>query len=187
MSGFFFCDTKLWLYLIDMRYPRGMMRLQRSAVLVSALALSSCLAHAQAPAPPAGAPAGQAPRPRAAPTNLKVLPKTMTGNEVLTLMRLYTGALGVECGFCHAEDPVTKRPNAALDTNPMKDTARFMITMTADLNEKLDTMPGKMYGDPVTCGTCHRGEKHPSVFVPAPRAPQAPRPPAAATPLPPAR
>jgi Photosynthetic reaction centre cytochrome C subunit len=159
-----------------------MTRYLRSSALLSALALSSYLAHAQAPAPPAG----QAPRPpRPAPTNLKVLPKTMTGDQVLAQMRLFTGYLGVECNFCHAEDPVTKRPNAALDTNPMKDTARFMITMTADLNEKLDTMPGKMYADPVTCGTCHRGEKHPSVFVPAPRAPQAPRPPAAATPPPP--
>jgi hypothetical protein len=159
-----------------------MMRLYRSSALLSALTLSACLAHAQATTPPAG----QAPRPpRPAPTNLQVLPKTMTGDQVLAQMRLYTGYLGVECGFCHAEDPATKRINPALDTNPMKDTARFMITMTADLNTHLDTMPGKMYADPVTCGTCHRGEKHPSVFTPAPRAPQAPRPPAATTPPPP--
>jgi len=166
-----------------------MTRLRLSSALLCALTLSSCLAYAQAPAPPAAGapPAGQAPRPRPAPTNLKVLPKTMTGDQVVAQMRLYTGYLGVECGFCHAEDPVTKRPNAALDTNPMKDTARFMIAMTSDLNAHLDTMPGKMYADPVTCGTCHRGEKHPSVFVPPPRAPQAPRPPAAPAAPPPAR
>jgi hypothetical protein len=96
-------------------------------------------------------------------------------------MRQYEGDLGVNCGFCHAQDPATKRTNFASDANPMKDTARFMITMTADLNTHLDTMPGKMYADPVTCGTCHRGEKHPSVFVPPPPAPR----PAAATPPPP--
>ncbi len=167
-----------------------MMRLRVSPALLGALALSACLAYSQAPtAPPAGAPpGGQAPRaPRPAPTNIKALPKDITGDQVLTYMRQYTGDLGVDCNFCHAVDPTTKRMNAASDANPMKDTARFMITMTAELNTHLDTMPGKMYADPVTCGTCHRGEKHPSVFVPAPRAPQAPRPPAAPAAPPPPR
>jgi hypothetical protein len=166
-----------------------MMRLRTSALL-SALALSACLAYSQAPAtPPAGAPpAGQAQAPRAhpAPTNIKAFPKDITGDQLIALMRQYTGDLGVGCEFCHAQDPATKRTNFAADTNPMKDTARFMITMTAELNTHIDTMPGKMYADPVTCGTCHRGEKHPSVFVPAPRAAQPPRPAAAPTP-PPAR
>jgi len=165
-----------------------MLRLVRTLAVLSALALSSCLTHAQTPAAPAAGtpPAAQAPRPpRPAPTNIKALPKDITGDQISALMREYEGDLGVGCGFCHASDPVTKRPNAALDTNPMKETARYMITMTADLNAHLDTMPGKMYADPVTCGTCHRGEKHPSVFVPAQRAPQTPRPPAAATPPPP--
>jgi hypothetical protein len=89
-------------------------------------------------------------------------------------MHQYTGDLGVGCNFCHAApDPATKHVEWASDANPMKETARFMITMTAELNEKLDAMPDKMYADPVTCGTCHRGEKHPSVFVPAPRPPAA--------------
>ena len=56
----------------------------------------------------------------------------------------------------------------------MKDTARFMITMTAELNEKVDAMPNKMFADLITCGTCHRGEKHPSVFVQTPRSPATP-------------
>jgi hypothetical protein len=45
--------------------------------------------------------------------------------------------------------------------------ARYMIQMTDDLNTKyLDQMQNRRYADPVTCGTCHRGEKHPSIFVP---------------------
>jgi len=110
----------------------------------------------------------------------------MTGAQVVDLMHKYTGDLGVNCAFCHATDPATKRTTFASDANPMKDTARFMMTMTADLNDKyLAEMPGRMYAEPITCGTCHRGEKHPSVFVPAPRPPMAP--PAAAPPPPPGR
>jgi hypothetical protein len=160
------------------------MQLYRTSAVLAALALSACLAYSQAAAtPPAGAPpAGQGPRgPRPAPTNIKALPKDITGDQVSALMRQYEGDLGVGCNFCHAQDPATRRTNFASDANPMKDTARFMITMTADLNTHLDTMPGKMYADPVTCGTCHRGEKHPSVFVPPPPAPR----PAAVTPPPP--
>jgi hypothetical protein len=45
-----------------------------------------------------------------------------------------------------------------------------MIQMTDDLNTKyLAQMPDRRYADPITCGTCHRGEKHPSVFVAPPR------------------
>ena len=45
-----------------------------------------------------------------------------------------------------------------------------MIQMTDDLNTRyLEQMPDRRYADPITCGTCHRGEKHPSVFVAPPR------------------
>jgi len=93
-------------------------------------------------------------------------------------MRGYAGDLGVECEFCHAApDPVTHRADRASDANPMKETARFMIEMTDDLNTKyLAEMPSRRYADPITCGTCHRGEKHPSIFVPPPR-PEGNRPP----------
>jgi hypothetical protein len=147
------------------------------------LLLAPCLAAAQTPpaAPPqqpAGQqrPGGQPRGPRPAPTNLKALPKTTTGDEVIKLMRQYEGDLGVECEFCHAQDPTTHRNNFASDANPIKDTARYMIVMTAEINARIDDMPGKMYADPVTCGTCHRGEKHPSVYVP-PARPQGQRPP----------
>ena len=127
-------------------------------------------------APPAAVQGGQAggmrgPRgPRPAPTNLKVLPKTMTGDDVDKLMRQFTGELGVECEFCHAQNPTTHRNDFPSDANPAKDTARFMITMTADLNDQyLENLPGRQYADPITCGTCHRGASHPTVFVPKPR------------------
>ena len=121
--------------------------------------------------------------------NLKVLPDNISRDDLRKLMRQFTGDLGVECEFCHAAaDPVTRREDGASDANPTKDTARYMIQMTDDLNTRyLEQMPDRRYADPITCGTCHRGEKHPSVFVAPPRqqgnrpapAPSANTPPAA--------
>jgi Photosynthetic reaction centre cytochrome C subunit len=125
---------------------------------------------ATAPAPPPGARAPQKPK------NLKVLPDN---TDLRKVMREYSGALGVECEFCHAAaDPVTHRSDRASDANPVKDKARYMIQMNDDLNKKyLAQMPNRHDdADPITCGTCHRGEKHPSVFVAPPR-PEGNRPP----------
>ena len=38
----------------------------------------------------------------APPQNLKVLPKNWTRVQVMSLMRTFTAALGVQCGHCHA-------------------------------------------------------------------------------------
>jgi hypothetical protein len=146
-----------------------MTRLLRSSLAVVCAGLLACLPAVgqNAPAAPATAPPG--PRAPFKPKNLKVLPQD---TDLRKVMRQYSGDLGVECEFCHtaAPDPVTHHPDRASDANPMKDTARYMITMTDDLNNNyLAQLPGRMYADPITCGTCHRGEKHPSIFVPPPR------------------
>ncbi len=166
--------------------PQGLAR--SLALFCTAFSLCS-VASAQTPAttapnPAAAAQGPQQPRgPRPAPVNLKVLPKSMTGDQVVKLMRQYQGELGVECEFCHAQNPATKRNDFPSDANPTKDVARYMIAMTADLNDKyLAEMPDRRYGDPITCGTCHRGQKHPSIFVPPPAPPRTP---AAATAPPP--
>jgi Photosynthetic reaction centre cytochrome C subunit len=91
----------------------------------------------------------------------------MTGDEVVKLMRQYTGDLGVECEFCHARNPETHRNDPPSDANPVKETARAMIRMTDDLNTKyLAQLSNRKTTDPITCGTCHRGMSHPEVFVP---------------------
>ncbi len=143
-----------------------------TAVAAVCLALGSLVVAVAQEAPAAAGQPTQAPaRPAGpAPTNLKVLPKETTGADVIKVMRGFTGGLGVECEYCHAQNAQTKRPDFASDANPMKDTARYMMTMTADLNDKyLQDLPGRRYGDPITCGTCHQGHSHPQVFVPAPR------------------
>lgn len=116
-----------------------------------------------------------------APTNLKVLPKDTTGPQVISIMRGFTGDLGVECTFCHARDSATNRPNFASDANPMKDRARVMMKMASAINtEYLAQLTDPKPENPVTCGTCHRGMSKPSVFVPPPRERPAANPAAAA-------
>ena len=155
-----------------------MTRFRALALLCAAVVTVSLAAQvpAASPATPPQTPAAQGQRPgqprgpRPNPTNIKALPKNITGDEVAKLMREFTGDLGVECEFCHAQNPTTKRNDFPSDANPTKDVARYMITMTADLNDRwLADLPDRRYADPITCGTCHRGEKHPSVFVPKPR------------------
>ncbi|MGD0798708.1 MAG: c-type cytochrome [Acidobacteriaceae bacterium] len=144
----------------------------------------STLVYGQPPAGPAGPAAGgpqaggaQAGGPQAGggrapyvPKNLKVLPANA---DLRAIMRQYEGALGVECEYCHAPaDPVTHRADRASDANPEKDKARAMIRMTDDLNTKyLAQLPWRTDTDVVSCGTCHRGQKHPPAFVPTPRQP----------------
>lgn len=102
------------------------------------------------------------------PTNLQVLPKDISTQDLLKTMRGFTVDLGVRCTFCHAEDPQTHRINFALDTKPEKNTARVMLRMTHAINTQyLATLPG---GEAkVTCYTCHRGSSMP-VMQPPPRA-----------------
>jgi hypothetical protein len=133
---------------------------------------------------PAGAPGGARP-PQPPPSNLKVLPKDISRADLIARMRQYEGDLGVECEFCHAQNATTHRNDFPSDANPMKDKARVMIAMTEEINGKyLNQLADRKPTDsPVTCGTCHRGESHPSTFVPKPR--PAAGPPAGAAPAPP--
>ncbi len=139
----------------------------------------------QAPATPP--PAGRQRRPMPPPSNLKVLPKDMTAQQVVAIMRNYEKELGVECEYCHAKDPATGRNNFASDANPIKDRARVMMKMTEAINsEYLTQLTDPKPANPVNCGTCHRGMAKPSLFVPPPpkprEGPDGPPPAAPATP-----
>ena len=109
------------------------------------------------------------------PTNLKVLPKNLTGKEVREIMQKWAGSLGVHCGTCHVSDPSHRDAhghptlNFADDSKPDKKIARIMYTMTQQMNadyisKAMDLDPDGM-GKPVTCGTCHRGHEMPEDFV----------------------
>ena len=106
-----------------------------------------------------------------APTNLKVLPKDTTGEQVHQIMHKWEAELGTECTTCHATDPNRKMPNGrpalnfADDSKPEKNTARLMYKMVEDINSNY---VGKVEnsGVPVTCGTCHRGHLDPPIYTP---------------------
>ena len=105
-----------------------------------------------------------------APTNLKVLPKSLTGAQVREIMHQWEDALGVECATCHARDPKSLGPNGrpqfdyADDSKPEKATARLMYAMVDDINVNyIAKVDGS--GMPVTCGTCHRGRFAPEPFA----------------------
>ena len=162
-----------------------------AAVMLLATAIFAAATGAQAPqAAPQNSPQGDQPAPGAAqgpphggrpmrnfpaPTNLKVLPKDLTGRQVRDIMEKFAGSLGVKCDFCHTADPKNvgadgrPRMNFADDSKPDKQIARIMYTMTQQMNsdyikKAMDLDPDDM-GSPVTCGTCHRGHKMPEDFV----------------------
>ena len=142
--------------------------MQRSLVagLICATLAFSASPLVSQDAPPAGQTPARRPMPR--PTNLQVLPKDIASPDLIALMRGYSKALGVECEFCHAEDPATHRLNFASDAKDDKGIARIMITMTQEINKKyLSTVkdPDATPADKtVTCGTCHRGNTMPAQF-----------------------
>ena len=161
------------------------------AVAVLAAAVFALTAAAQPPqgAPPAGGP--PPPRVFPAPTNLKVLPKDFSGQQVHDTMEKWAGQLGVHCGTCHYADPNDLGPNGkpklkfADDSKPEKATARLMFTMVQQINKdyisKIDVENG-----PVTCGTCHRGKLAPEAYV-IPEEGHGPPPPPAGITAPPAK
>lgn len=129
-----------------MKRPYGFLSAAAPAALAAAIVAASVAAPApQSQQPPAaqgpqGTPTGGPPREFPAPTNLKVLPKSLTGNQVHDIMEGWAGALGVHCNACHTVDPTQKglngrpRLNFADDSKPEKQTARLMVTMTQKIN-----------------------------------------------------
>ena len=103
------------------------------------------------------------------PKNLQVLPKDISPRELMSTMRGFTKALGVECSFCHEQNPQTHHMDFASDAKPDKTIARTMMRMTREINAKYlstiqdpDATPAEKT---VTCGTCHRGHTMPVPFV----------------------
>jgi len=159
------------------------------AITTVAQAPQSAQAPSTAPSPPH--------RTFPAPTDLKVLPKNLTGEQVREMMETWAGSLGTHCSTCHTADPNNIAPNGRPrlkfpdDSKPEKSTARLMYTMTQDINANyvsmVPTRPGRS-APVVTCGTCHRGHVEPEPFVippdNGPHPPQGP-PPADTKPEPP--
>jgi cytochrome c551/c552 len=198
--------------------PAAAVALLTAAVLATTTGVQATQDQPQTSAPAAQtAPSGGAPTQNAtsgmasggrpmrnfpAPTNLQVLPKDLTGQQVHEIMEGFAGSLGVHCDFCHAADAKNIGPNGkprlnfADDSKDDKKIARIMLTMTQQINadyiSKASAMDPDAMGMKVTCGTCHRGHEMPEEFVipkeggppPAGGAPNGAAPPAGGAPPP---
>jgi hypothetical protein len=132
--------------------------------------LTASIAAGQAPAAGGQRAGGAPPAPM---KNLQVLPKDMSQPQVVTIMRAFNAALGVNCDHCHVwTKPGDPGNDMAADTKPEKLVARVMMQMTGDINAKLAASIKKPADQiaRVECATCHRGEAIP-VTPPPPAAP----------------
>jgi len=104
--------------------------------------------------------------PRSKPVNLQVLPQDLSAAKVGKLMKQFEQDLGVKCSHCHVENAQTQKLDYASDENPRKQTARLMISMLTDINDKYLAQLGgdRRYAVPVTCGSCHQGQSNPPAF-----------------------
>ena len=92
--------------------------------------------------------------------NTQVIPHNTPVQQVIGQMRNITGDLGVRCPFCHVgqEGQPLDQFDFPKDQKETKLIARQMMRMVAEINRRLDTLPGRAAGDPVvTCRTCHHG------------------------------
>lgn len=137
---------------------------------IPVLLAAAIFAQAQQPA----APPAPGNHHHPAPTNLKVLPKDFTGDQVHDLMHDWEADLGVTCKTCHAVNPKDIGPNGrarlnyADDSRQEKQTARLMYKMLDEINTNyVAKVEGS--GMPVTCGTCHQGHLDPEGYDPSQR------------------
>ena len=139
---------------------------ERVSAILAAVLLSVVALVAQTPgpaAPPAGAaPAGpQGPPPK--PKNLKILPSDIDHDQLIAIMRGFSGALGVRCTHCHVgQEGDPRSMDFASDDKDEKKTARDMLKMTEGINtDYVAKISGNDPDANVICVTCHRGQKHP--------------------------
>ena len=102
-------------------------------------------------------------------TNLQVLPKDISRDSLIGIMRRFSLSLNVRCQYCHVGgDGVSfVGVDFAKDDDPDKVKARFMIRMVDSLNRVvLPLLPGRS-ANPVRveCKTCHRGAPQPLLLT----------------------
>jgi len=102
--------------------------------------------------------------------NLKVLPKSLTHQQLGKIMGDWAGALGVHCNFCHVHNDQTNKMDFGSDAKPEKEMARHMFQMTSKINKKFfkaqkDSLGMVMFSS-VNCVTCHHGTAHPETKSP---------------------
>jgi len=137
-----------------------MTRALPKALILSTVMIAGSIASAQTPPQqPPGAPGrqGRGGPPQPEPTNLQVFPKETTRAQIVPIMQGWTQALGVRCDYCHIDEGRGGRQDFAADEKAPKKSARVMLRMAMDINNKLKTELTSSHGVQVGCVTCHRG------------------------------
>ena len=150
------------------------MRVSPAGAVLSSLLLAGCAANAPAPA---AAPASNF-------KNVQVLPKTLSRDELIAIMRSFTRGLGVRCDYCHVVTATTPKEELDFpsDAKEQKRVARVMIQMTQQINgawmsrvEQAEGHEARASAEPaetkVVCWTCHRGKQEPEPPPPPPPPP----------------
>jgi photosynthetic reaction center cytochrome c subunit len=112
-------------------------------------------------------------------TNLELLPKDISKEQLVKVMQAFTKGLGVRCHYCHVgeEGAALSTFDFASDEKNHKKIARLMVQMVTDINErhlpKLEHIAHQHDGEKheaprVECITCHRGETKPKVVEETP-------------------
>ena len=100
-------------------------------------------------------------------TNLKVLPRDISRDQLIGTMRGFSAALGVRCDFCHAQGDTARGRGLdfASDAKDEKRVARVMMKMADEINGKL--IPRARIQSPaaVGCVTCHHGVERPETLA----------------------
>jgi tetratricopeptide (TPR) repeat protein len=101
-------------------------------------------------------------------TNLQVLPKDISKDKLLDVMKSFTSGLGVRCVFCHEgeEGQPLSEFNFSSDIKTAKQKARIMMNMTHDINTKYLSALSEYSKNilEVKCITCHRGADEPKAL-----------------------
>ena len=94
--------------------------------------------------------------------NLQVLSPELSHRELIHLMKEYSRSLGVRCEHCHvgAPDAPLAEFDFVSDKKKAKETARQMMRMTQDINQKYLGALGSARLE-VRCMTCHHGQLRP--------------------------
>ena len=101
--------------------------------------------------------------------NLEVLPKDITPDALIKLMKDWNASLNVDCVFCHKGQ--IGKPWSTYDftdtTKKRHEVARLMVKSTVGLNEAFKDLGEADEPVKVTCASCHRRSRHPEITPPA--------------------
>ena len=95
--------------------------------------------------------------------NLQVMPKDITPQALIGVMKQFCFDLSIRCEHCHVgEGNDLSKFDFASDERPAKTTARAMIKMVRAINEEhLNGIGEPSTAPKVTCFTCHRNALKP--------------------------